>query len=50
MQLSLSSKANRTSASEEITHILWKQFVHYRFHNSPATITTNPLHALQPTS
>ena len=44
MQLSTSSKANGSSASEGILHILWYLRIHYHAHNSQI----NSLHTLQP--
>jgi len=51
MQQSTSSKANGSSASEGIPHILWYLRIHYHVHKSPQVVPVlsqiNPLHTLQ---
>ena len=50
-QQSTFSKANGSSASEGIPHILWYLRIHYHVHNSPQVVPVlsqiNPLHTLQ---
>jgi hypothetical protein len=47
-------EANRFSASQEITRILWNPKVHYRVYKSPPPVSiliqTNPVHVPHPTS
>jgi hypothetical protein len=49
MKHSACLEANRFSASQEISRILWKPKVHYRLHKLPAFVPvlnqTNPVHA-----
>ena len=48
MQYSLYWEANRFSASQEISHILWNPKVHYRIRNFPSPVSIlsqlNPVH------